>query len=354
MLIIVSFKQCYEQQTCSQAIENFPEYICIAQVGPNEYEINQEEVEFTIQNKNNKIYYLLIVKKALSQIEYENKFIYYVKQLQESRFVIKYIDSKIKDEYAYLITEKPKYGRLVDLITENNYFNTTDKIISFMKELLLSVSYLHSKGIVHANLSPWSIYLKENYEIALSGFDLAMKFNSKYDRKTNVKYEDPYIQRIKKFKTYRFNEKTDVWSIGKILYYIIHKKKLKMESRPSNNLLYSIYNAVLVDSMVDNDFIEIMCKCLKIKPSLRIPMLDLHNMFYRTSQRLIRTKSKTQLYINLDRAFPLTNRTFMEMFSELIIIIFIVLLVIPLTVFFIGKKVKLDQTRLNRNANINN
>lgn len=342
---------CQIELTCEHSIKKFPDYSCVL---PKDHGFFSESDEkgslYSIQHIKTKVYYLLRVKPTQSKQDDHNPHIYFLKQAQSDPQALNYIESRIYDDYTYLITEKPTYGRLMDFMATSDYFNNVHNVLYFLKNLLLGVSYLHYKGIVNANLSYKSIYIRDDYKTAIGDFDKAKVYNTLYIRNPYYDYDDPYLNRPPYDKVIHFDEKIDIWSIGMVLYYLIHRKNLKIETKSPLELPNSSFNSVIVDRGVDTDLIEILNACLKIRPSIRATMLDLHNMVYNSLKKVKRSYSMGVFYLNLDYPWSQAPMSMLEKFSELIFVLFLVLLVIPCSVTLVTRRMKSDEEREARNA----
>lgn len=124
-----------------------------------------------------------------------------------------------EDESSYyIVMEYLKGGDLFDRILDSKKF-TEEQVAKIMRQLLLAVNYLHSKGIVHRDIKPENIMLasRESLDIKLADFDTATVFKG-----TNIKqmlgtplYMAPEILKGS------YNEKCDLWSCGIILYILL-------------------------------------------------------------------------------------------------------------------------------------
>lgn len=117
----------------------------------------------------------------------------------------------------FIIMEYLKGGDLFDRILESKKF-TEDQVATIMRQLLLAVNYLHSRGIVHRDIKPENIMMvnKDSLDIKLADFDTATVFKG-----TNIRqmlgtplYMAPEILKGS------YNEKCDLWSCG-IIFYIL-------------------------------------------------------------------------------------------------------------------------------------
>lgn len=344
--------------TCDEAIKNLTKYSCVPPSDPEYFiNINNKRNIYTVSSHNKDELYLMTVRKTISKIEKENTDIYYLKLAQEATKTLKLVDTNIMDDYTYIITEKPYFGNLNDFIKKTDYLDNRSNIFNVLKEVLLFLSHIHFKGIVHSNISYDTVYVRKDYSIAVGGFEKAVAYNSFHSKSELVEYSDPYIDLSTNNDKIHFSEKIDVWSIGELLYFILHRKNIKIDLLPLSDSTNILAHMVRLEKAIDIDFIEIMNACLKIRPLQRISMLNLHQMVADFAKHKTREISKNKFYINLDEQLPQNLSSVLEKFSELIFILFLVFLVIPLTVMLISKKIKDDEEQIvldHGNEQINN
>ena len=133
----------------------------------------------------------------------------------------------------YSIIEK--YGIDLKKLSENSpKYKNIGIVISFMKNLLLDLKYIHSKGYAHLDIKPSNILLKNfnsipkneilslSYAVAVD-FGAARKF--KNDRSimldgqmASAAFSPPELLDQK------FGHKSDIWSFGIISYLILVRK----------------------------------------------------------------------------------------------------------------------------------
>lgn len=129
---------------------------------------------------------------------------------------------------VYLITDECKGGKLHDKILEkiHNCESYTEKnACEIFFQLMSGLSYLHNNGILHRNLKPDNLlYLKQEnnsnqknpLKIINFGLNQFYKDEEKILPKTNSAY---YI--APEVLEGNFNEKSDIWSAGAILFFLI-------------------------------------------------------------------------------------------------------------------------------------
>lgn len=108
----------------------------------------------------------------------------------------------------------------------SNYLRTvqmkTTEIKSFVIQILHAVYQLHSRDILHRDLKPANILIKGN-SVWLCDFGLTRQFTNEYGTGTDYMvtrtYRAPEI-----WKEVGYDKPADMWSVGCILYRMIHGK----------------------------------------------------------------------------------------------------------------------------------
>ena len=118
----------------------------------------------------------------------------------------------------YIVLEYCSGGDLFDRIVDLKTF-TENQASEIIKQILLAVNYLHSKGIVHRDIKPENVLMsdKQSLNIKVIDFDTAA-MNS------NVKFKSMFgtpLYMAPEVVKGNYDEKCDVWSCGIILYILL-------------------------------------------------------------------------------------------------------------------------------------
>lgn len=133
--------------------------------------------------------------------------------------IVQFHDSFIDGEFFCIVTEYCEGGDLDMLIQEykKSRKHFEEKVVlDWFVQLLLAVHYMHSRRVLHRDLKTRNIFLKKNFvkigdfgisRILMGTSDLASTFTG-----------TPYYMSPEVLKHEGYNSKSDVWSIGCILY----------------------------------------------------------------------------------------------------------------------------------------
>lgn len=144
----------------------------------------------------------------------------------------------------------------------------------YVHEIIGGLNYMHLQKVVHCNLNPSNILFSDSAEESVPkiiGFNFAQRLDDMYpiDLK-NLSYLYVSPEMLKK----RFNEKTDMWSLGIIVYEILVGKHPYI-SKDKHDIIKEIYRGELdfqnpnFTSLSFNaqDFIK---KLLEVNPDERL------------------------------------------------------------------------------------
>ena len=142
------------------------------------------------------------------------------------KYIVKYHESFIEDDYLNIIMDYYEKGDLYmlinNLIHKNEYLKE-EKIWHFFIQLSLGLEYIHQRKIIHRDLKPMNIFLSKNNTIKIG--DLGFAKILKNQTKSNTFLGTPYYMSPEVCEGKPYNSKNDVWALGCILYELCSLKK---------------------------------------------------------------------------------------------------------------------------------
>ncbi|ESO98205.1 hypothetical protein LOTGIDRAFT_62743, partial [Lottia gigantea] len=135
--------------------------------------------------------------------------------------IVKYFDSFIDEtlEYFCIVTEYCEGGDLDSKIIETKkkgrYIEEVT-VLDWFVQLVLAVRYLHSQRVLHRDLKSRNIFLRKN-KIKIGDFGISRILMSTVDYASTFT-GTPYYMSPEVLKHEGYNSKSDIWSIGCILY----------------------------------------------------------------------------------------------------------------------------------------
>ena len=148
-----------------------------------------------------------------------------LKSLQHPN-IIRCIDFFVDNKKLCLVTEYADLGDLNKIIKYqilSGYFFCEEIILNWFTQLCFAIKYIHSKNILHRDLKLSNIFLTSKGNIKLGDFGIAKILKTKDDlAKTLV--GTPYYLSPELCLKKPYNHKSDIWSLGCILYEMMYLK----------------------------------------------------------------------------------------------------------------------------------
>jgi NIMA (never in mitosis gene a)-related kinase len=177
---------------------------------------------FKVHKKGDKQFYVLkqislfnMNSAQVDEVKNESKIL---AQLN-SAFITRYYDSFIDSSNLNIVMEYCDGG---DLSHYLNYFSKNgknlneDKIWKFFIQISLGLAYIHSKKILHRDLKTLNIFLTKDEKVKIGDLGVAKVLNQTNFARTFV--GTPYYLSPEICEEKPYNEKSDIWALGCILY----------------------------------------------------------------------------------------------------------------------------------------
>lgn len=120
--------------------------------------------------------------------------------------------------HYYLVLDYAVHGGLFDFLIRSHFLQES-LAISFFRQIIYGLEYLHQKNICHRDLKPENILLDKNYQLKIADFGFA-----RWMRETVAEtpcgsphYAAPEVIKAEKYD----GRKADIWSAGVILYALL-------------------------------------------------------------------------------------------------------------------------------------
>jgi len=137
--------------------------------------------------------------------------------------IIDLFDYGIHEGVEYLAME---YFPCGDLKARLQNPLTADEAIAFLKEIARSLKVVHDAGIIHRDLKPPNVMLRDNGNVVLIDFGLARSLLSgDGSTRTGVLRGSPYYMSPEQAQGEALDARTDIYSLGVILYEMLSGKK---------------------------------------------------------------------------------------------------------------------------------
>ena len=256
----------------------------------------------------------------LHKIKYEIKI---MQKLRNNKRIVKLLEAFENEKYFFIIMENVIGGNLLNAINKMNKLSETISRNIF-KQLIETIKYIHSKGIVHRDIKPDNILLNLNNNIKLCDFGVSKEIKKGQLLMDScgtpafiapeILLDDPYDPFM-----------TDIWSCGVVLYVMIsgffpftginemqlHKHilsgkfpKLQNISNDLNDLIYKILEInprkrITIDEILEHPWI-------KIEEDNKIFEENLNNI----NSNSLFTKAEKIIYFKLRRDYRDINNNY--------------------------------------------
>lgn len=203
--------------------------------------------------------------------------------------------------YSLLIITPFQQGiALEDLVLPDFTRQNCNYILSLLNSIIKSLSIFHNNSIIHSNIKPSNIFVNDNESVCYidSSQHLLSNINLSFE---NVYYKSPEIIQNK-----YYDNSTDIWSLGCVLYNLFYRntpicsinyknnfRKIRRNISNNINSSYPIELNILIQNMIQiNPSNRYKCKTI-------IDIINNPNFFKTNKKSIIIPKTSDITSINL-------------------------------------------------------
>ena len=251
------------------------DYIIISTLGKGSYGI-----VYKVKKKNDNNIYVLkqipfdnLTHKQKSEVKQEAKIL----SLINSIYVVKYYESFEENNCLNIVMEYCDGGDLLKFLEKNKKTNILLKkelVWKLFLQIAIGLASIHNQKILHRDLKSSNIFLTKNLEVKIGDLGVAKLLIHTKFAKTFI--GTPYYLSPEICQDIPYNDKSDVWALGCILYELCTYRH-PFEAKSQGALVLKILTATPspIHNYYSNDLQELIYWLLEKDEKLRPSCYDI-------------------------------------------------------------------------------
>ncbi len=174
----------------------------------------------------------MVVLKVLRQVpdvgESRNTFERFIQEYEvishiEHPNVVRIYDLGVADDHAYIAMEYFPHGSLREHMGEKF---PEQKVLDCIRQIGLALQSIHGEGVLHRDLKPGNVMLREDGSLALIDFGLAKELAVKTEITGRGEiFGTPYYISPEQGHGKKVDERSDLYSLGVVFYELLTRRK---------------------------------------------------------------------------------------------------------------------------------
>ena len=143
-----------------------------------------------------------------------------------NKYVVKFYESFKMNQNIYILMEYCDNGDLCTFLNKikkarksDNYFLNEDFVWKLFIQMSIGLYYIHSKKIIHRDIKTLNIFLTKDLDAKIGDLGVAKILEDTNHANTFI--GTPYYVSPEMCKNKPYNEKSDIWALGCILYELL-------------------------------------------------------------------------------------------------------------------------------------
>ena len=175
---------------------------------------------YQVKDTENKTFMLKIFAKPLFD-EYKNQ-LQGFKSVGLHGKILQYCDTFEDSEYFGLLLEYTSRFTISSLLSTSTFNDS--QIITIIRDVSLALFHIHSKKLVHGNLSPKSIFVTNDYKFKLGDMALICQESEIRTKEIKIPQELRAPEQIEISLEMPMTRAIDIWALGCLVYQLLYSK----------------------------------------------------------------------------------------------------------------------------------
>ena len=186
--------------------------------------------------------------------------------------IVRYVEHYESKGVLYIIMEYADGGDLHHKIKAAPGRMSEEKVLHYFAQMSLAVEYLHSRHILHRDIKSMNVFLMKNGTVKLGDFGISTVLRNTLGMAKTV-CGTPYYFSPELCKNKPYNNKSDVWAMGVLLFEMITGRH-PFDGNSMNQLMQNIVKAPFpaIPTSFSRGIRQVLDACLQKEP-LRRPTI---------------------------------------------------------------------------------